>query len=50
MMRAIPVRIDDRDWASVSEPTPQLPLETTLAAGLLFWMTLSALAIITALL
>jgi hypothetical protein len=37
MMKAIPVRIDDR---------PASEFDTTLSAGVLFWMTLSALAVI----
>lgn len=45
MMKAIPIRIDDRPAPAVRGVESQ-EFDLTLGAGVLFWMTLIALAVI----
>lgn len=45
MMRALPVRIDGRPAPAV-RATEATEFDMPLVAGILFWMTLSALAVI----
>ena len=48
MMRAVPVRIDDRaaSAAPAGRGVESPEFDLTLGAGILFWMTLVALAVI----